>query len=586
MKLAQKLLLVLIGTFLIIVPAGLFIVASTMSEAQERLTFERMQLLIGNAETARSTINDLHESGTFDMPKILAELKATGKDRFRDTTFFRTIPIIAAISNATEAAKTTGFKFRVVRSSPRNPANAPAGFESEILSRLEKAGGQSEILEVNKKEGLLIAARPVILTKGCLSCHGDPAASTSKDGLDILGYRMENWRAGDIRGAFIVTSPLSAVSSAVSKTVIHTSLWIAPLALALCFIIFLLIRAGIVRPLNNMVTLADAVAGGDLTSRIATDRPDEIGDVMRALDKTTSSLRSVVGEISSNSQALHAAAGTLTSAADEQETGARATTERTHSVASAAEELAVNSQSMTASTEDIRNATSGVANAMQQMSASIQEVARNCSKESKIAQQADVQARSTRDLMVKLDASAAEIGKVVELINRIANQTNLLALNATIEAASAGEAGRGFAVVANEVKELARQSATATEEIRTQIALIQENAGNSTRAIDEVATVIQEVSSIASSIAAAVEEQSATSTDIVRSLGTVTSTTSVLNENVRQSASGAAIVSTDINKVAVTAEAATRSASFFKGQAAELGSRAEKLSQLISHFRL
>ena len=585
MKLAQKLLLVLLGTFIIIVPAGLFIVASTMSEAQERLTFERMQLLIGNAETARTTINELHESGTFDMPKMLAELKSAGKDRFRETSFFRTIPIIAAINNATEAAKTTGFKFRVVRTNPRNPANSPTPFESDILSRLEKSG-KSEILEVSSKEGVLVAARPIILTKGCLSCHGDPATSPTHDGLDILGYRMENWQAGDIRGAFIVTSPLAAVNEAVHNTVYHTAGWIAPLALALCVGIFFLIRTGIVRPLNEMVAIAGAVAGGDLSSRIATDRPDEIGDVMRALDKTTASLRSVVGEISANSQALHAAAGTLTAAADEQESGARATTERTHSVASAAEELAVNSQNMTASTEDIRNATSGVANAMQQMSASIQEVARNCSKESKIAQQADVQARSTRDLMVKLDESAAEIGKVVELINRIANQTNLLALNATIEAASAGEAGRGFAVVANEVKELARQSASATEEIRTQISLIQQNAGNSTRAIDEVATVIQEVSSIASSIAAAVEEQSATSTDIVRSLGTVTSTTTVLTENVRQSASGATIVSSDINKVAVTAEAATRSASFCKTQATELGNLAGKLSKLISHFRV
>ena len=585
MKLAQKLLLVLIGTFVIIVPAALFTVASTMSEAQERLTFERMQLLIGNAESARTTINDLHESGTFDMPKMLTELKAAGKDRFRETAFFRTIPIIAAINNATEAAKTTGFKFRVVRINPRNPANAPTPIESDIISRLEKSG-KPELLEVSSKEGVLIAARPIVLTKGCLSCHGDPANSPTHDGLDILGYRMENWRAGDVRGAFIVTSPLAEVTTAVHNTVFFTAYWIAPLALALCGGIFFLIRAGIVRPLNQMVAIADAVAAGDLSSRIATDRPDEIGDVMRALDKTTSSLRSVVGEISANSQALHAAAGTLTSAADEQETGARATTERTHTVASAAEELAVNSQNMTASTEDIRNATSGVANAMQQMSASIQEVARNCSKESKIAQQADVQARSTRDLMVKLDASAAEIGKVVELINRIANQTNLLALNATIEAASAGEAGRGFAVVANEVKELARQSASATEEIRTQISLIQENAGNSTRAIDEVATVIQEVSSIASSIAAAVEEQSATSTDIVRSLGTVTSTTTVLTENVRQSASGASIVSSDINKVAVTAEAATKSASFFKSQAADLGLLAGKLSQLISHFRV
>ena len=397
---------------------------------------------------------------------------------------------------------------------------------------------------------------------------------------------MENWRTGDVRGAFIVTSPISAIHGAVLHTVTQTAMWIIPIALALCVAIFSFIRKVIVQPLTQMVSVADAVADGDLTSRVATDRKDEIGDVLRALDKTTSRLRTVVGDIASNAKALLSAATTLTSAADDQEAGARATTERTHSAASAAEELAANSQSMTASTEEIRNATSGVANAMQQMSASIQEVARNCSKESLIAQQADLQARSTRDTMSKLDSSATEIGKVVELINRIAEQTNLLALNATIEAASAGDAGRGFAVVANEVKELARQSASATEEIRTQIALIQQNAGNSTRAIDEVVTVIQEVSSIAASIAAAVEEQSATTSDIVRSLDTTTTSTAILTENVRQSASGASIVSTDIHKVADNAETATRSATFFKSQATELGGLSEKLSLLISRFRL
>ena len=585
MKLAQKILLVLIGTFALTVTAGLLIVGSTMSTAQEHLTFGQMQLLLEDAETTRQMVNELHESGTFDSQKILSELNAVGKERFRETAFFRTIPIIAAIGNASSAAKTTGFTFRVVRNNPRNSANAPTGFEDSILSRVEKPGTK-EILEVSSKNGILVAARPIILTKGCLACHGDPANSPTGDGRDILGYRMENWRTGDVRGAFIVTSPISAIHGAVLHTVTQTAMWIIPIALALCVAIFSFIRKVIVQPLTQMVSVADAVADGDLTSRVATDRKDEIGDVLRALDKTTSRLRTVVGDIASNAKALLSAATTLTSAADDQEAGARATTERTHSAASAAEELAANSQSMTASTEEIRNATSGVANAMQQMSASIQEVARNCSKESLIAQQADLQARSTRDTMSKLDSSATEIGKVVELINRIAEQTNLLALNATIEAASAGDAGRGFAVVANEVKELARQSASATEEIRTQIALIQQNAGNSTRAIDEVVTVIQEVSSIAASIAAAVEEQSATTSDIVRSLDTTTTSTAILTENVRQSASGASIVSTDIHKVADNAETATRSATFFKSQATELGGLSEKLSLLISRFRL
>ena len=219
------------------------------------------------------------------------------------------------------------------------------------------------------------------------------------------------------------------------------------------------------------------------------------------------------------------------------------------------------------------------------MSASIQEVARNCAKESHIAQQADQQARGTRDVMAKLDESATEIGKVVELINRIAEQTNLLALNATIEAASAGDAGRGFAVVANEVKELARQSATATEEIRAQVSLIQQNAKNSTLAIDEVATVIQEVSSIASSIAAAVEEQSATTSEIVRTLHTVTSATSTLSENVRQTSNASTEVSRNIHGVSDAAAEASRGAVQINSSARELTSLAEDLAKATAQFK-
>jgi methyl-accepting chemotaxis protein len=188
--------------------------------------------------------------------------------------------------------------------------------------------------------------------------------------------------------------------------------------------------------------------------------------------------------------------------------------------------------------------------------------------------------------MLKLDDSARQIGKIVELINRIAEQTNLLALNATIEAASAGEAGRGFAVVANEVKELARQSAAATEDIRRQVNLIQENTANSMGAIDDVAKVIEQVSQIAGSIAAAVEEQSATTSEIVRSLHNVTSSTKTLSENVKNAASGADEVSRNINGVSQAASESAKGASRISSSAGELSHLAGSLVQLVNRFKL
>jgi methyl-accepting chemotaxis protein len=188
--------------------------------------------------------------------------------------------------------------------------------------------------------------------------------------------------------------------------------------------------------------------------------------------------------------------------------------------------------------------------------------------------------------MVKLDDSARQIGKIVELINQIAEQTNLLALNATIEAASAGEAGRGFAVVANEVKELARQSASATEDIRRQVSLIQENTANSMVAIDDVASVIEQVSQIASSIAAAVEEQSATTSEIVRSLHSVTSSTKVLSENVQSASSGAAEVSRNIHGVSQAAGDSAKGAASISSGAGELSNLAGSLRGLVSRFKI
>jgi len=223
---------------------------------------------------------------------------------------------------------------------------------------------------------------------------------------------------------------------------------------------------------------------------------------------------------------------------------------------------------------------------MEEMSSSIQEVARNCAQESEIARKANTQARETRVLMGKLDESARQIGKVVELINRIAEQTNLLALNATIEAASAGEAGRGFAVVANEVKELARQSAAATEDIRKQVELIQDNTGASIKSLEEVGKIIEQVSQISSSIAAAVEEQSATTSEIVGTIHGVSTATGTLSQNVQQTADGAGEVARNIAGVSTAAADGAKGAARVSTSATELTALSTTLSQLVAKFKI
>jgi methyl-accepting chemotaxis protein len=362
----------------------------------------------------------------------------------------------------------------------------------------------------------------------------------------------------------------------------------AIVALAVIFLLgsAFFVGRSISRPIIACATELEKLAKGDLTGSITSTRSDEIGLLANSLATCIQNLRKMVEEITHTSEALTESAGILTETANSQAAGAEQTNVQAHTVAAAGEELAINSKSMTLSAGEISQASTTVAAAVEEMSSSIQEVARNCTQESEIARKADMQARETRALMLKLDESARQIGKIVELINQIAEQTNLLALNATIEAASAGEAGRGFAVVANEVKELARQSAAATQDIRLQVSLIQENTANSMGAIDDVAKVIEQVSQIAASIAAAVEEQSATTSEIVRSLHNVTSSTKSLSENVKNASSGAEEVSKNINGVSQAASDSAKGASRISSSAGELSHLASSLGQLVNRFKL
>ena len=358
------------------------------------------------------------------------------------------------------------------------------------------------------------------------------------------------------------------------------------LAILVLLVAAFFIGRSISRPIVACSLEVQKLASGDLTGSVNLKRNDELGTLADSVNSCIDNLRKMVQEITSTSEALTESASVLTETANSQAAGAEQTNVQAHTVAAAGEELAINSKSMTVAAGEISQSSTTVAAAVEEMSSSIQEVARNCTQESEIARKADMQARQTRELMVKLEESARQIGKIVELINQIAEQTNLLALNATIEAASAGEAGRGFAVVANEVKELARQSAAATQDIRLQVSLIQENTSNSMEAIDDVAKVIEQVSQIASSIAAAVEEQSATTSEIVRSLHNVTSSTKNLSENVKNASAGADEVSRNIHGVSQAASDAAKGASRISKSAGELSHLSGSLGQLVNKFKL
>ena len=319
---------------------------------------------------------------------------------------------------------------------------------------------------------------------------------------------------------------------------------LAALALSGAIIVF-----GVTRPLGSLVAVLQRMAKGEIDATIAeARRGDEIGAVGRAVERIKESVARRAAEEAEHKRAADAAASAerrrarldlaegfeqavagiveqVASSATELQATARAMTDiaqeagtQSGAVATAAEEAAANVTTVAAATEELGS--------------SIQEIGRQVQGSTDLAQRAVGEADQTAALVAELSAAATRIGDVMQMISAIASQTNLLALNATIEAARAGEAGRGFAVVASEVKELAGQTAKATEEIASQIGRIQGVTGEAVGAIGTITGRIRELNGVANSIAAAVEQQGAATREIVRNIAQATAGTKEVTSNI------------------------------------------------------
>ena len=497
-------------------------------------------------------------------------------DEMTPQQIMEAVPIITALQVAADKAQEAGYEFRSPKVSPRNSKNTPDDLEKSVLSEFKEGKIDHKVIVENNH---IRYFRPIRLTEECLYCHGD-----NRGDKDVTGGTKEGWRVGEIHGAFEIISSLEATNKAVAAAKINVAISVLIMLTLIGLLSWFILRVSIVKPLDQAKEYIEKISQGDLTIAIGETSKDEFGQILDKLGRMATNLRGIVAELSSTGQSLNSSSTSMAALSEDFAEGAEDTANRTLAVATAAEEMSANMSTVAAATEEASTNIALVANATEEMTSNINGIVNNTEKAQEITKTAVDEANSASEKVDELGVAAKEIGKVTETITEISEQTNLLALNATIEAARAGEAGKGFAVVANEIKDLAKQTAEATGEIKKRIESIQSSTNSTVGQIEQITIVITNVDTIVATIVGAVDEQSATTAEIAENISQASIGIMEVTENVAQVSAVSDEVARDIAEVSESAGVIAKGTTEIKESAEALSKSSSILQAIVNRF--
>lgn len=416
--------------------------------------------------------------------------------------------------------------------------------------------------------------------------------STMRDGhtevtLDDKKYVTTVYTSPDLGYRFIGLITKSEVMHE-TKALTQTVLFIFTMMIIVFVFLAIWLSNTIVKPIEKTsAVLKDIAQGeGDLTKRLEIEKNDEIGTLAKWFNVFVEKLQKIIGELDTTSNTVNISSSSLEEISNNLRDSSETSVLRSNDVAKAAEEMNTNLTHIAAAIDQSAVNTNAVATAAKEMNTTISEIAENSKQARNISTSAVEGTKEASTYMDELGTAAEKIGKMTETITEISEQTNLLALNATIEAARAGEAGKGFAVVANEIKELAKQTADATLEIKTLVEAVQNNTQKTGKGIGNIAKVITDVNEIVAFIATAVNEQMNATNEIAQNITQVSQGLQEVNTNVSQSSkTSGEIVQTIDQAASVSHEIAERGRKI-GDNAQELSRDAQQLQDIVKNFKI